>query len=125
MYPSGPQRQHHATLSVLGMLVIPIVSVSSAALLASPVESAGPVGVTQAIVATLAGSLIGLSILRLLHAATDFVSAAAAAAVGWITSDSVVSILGNSAIMPVAAPVAVATATHNRAISRRGPPHRL
>ncbi len=125
MHSAGTASLRKATLSVLAMLVIPIVSVSSAALLAGPVSSADPVSATRAAAAALAGSFIGLLLLRLVRAAASFLHVAASAAAQWIEAESsaVIARAGlASTVHLVAIPV---TSHHISAVSRRGPPQGL
>jgi len=125
MDPIDRASQRQATISVLGVLAIPLLSVSSAALVAGPVSSADPVGIAQALLATLAGSIIGLSVLRLMRAAAWFLHVAASAAAQWIEAESsaVIARVGlASTVHLVAIPV---TSHHISAVSRRGPPQGL
>jgi len=125
MTPADRTSQRHATLSVLGILAIPIASVSSAALIAGPVSSADPVGVVTGIVASLAGVFVGLVILRAVRATIEGVRAAAMAAVGRIDAWSV-AVYHAPSVRMAALPVSSPSASHiTGPAQRRGPPRGL
>jgi len=114
--------QRQATFSVLGVLAIPLLSVSSAALVAGPVSSADPVGIAQALLATLVGSFVGLSVLRLARAATWFIQAVALSATQWAKAESS-AVVAASGLTIVIAPAVIPSPSHHLdAVSRRGPP---
>jgi len=125
MNPTDRASQRQATVSVLGVLAIPLLSVSSAALVAGPVSSADPVGIAQALLATLVGSFVGLSVLRLARAATWFIHVAASAAAQWIEAESS-AVIARAGLAGTVHLVAIPVTSHHiSAVSRRGPPQGL
>ncbi len=122
MKPTDRASQRQATISVLGVLAIPLLSVSSAALVAGPVSSADPVGILQAVSATLVGSFVGLSILRVARAATWFIHAATLAATQWEPAESF-GVVAHPGLTIASATATIPSPSHHLgAVSRRGPP---
>jgi len=125
MSGSSRTNQRTATLSVLGILAVPILAVSSAALLAGPVSSVEPVHIGTAILATLLGAVVGLAALRVVSAAIGGVRTAAIAAATWFESDSFVSPPVHGSRFVVRLSTIPVTSHHVRSLPRRGPPSRL
>lgn len=125
MTPADRTSKRQATLSVLGILAIPLVSVSSAAVAAGPISTADPASMAAVVIATLLGALAGLVILRAVQLTIHAVHTAAVAVFDWAEGWSI-SAPQPPAVRLVALPVSRSTSTHlSGAIHRRGPPRDL
>ncbi len=114
-----------ATLSVLGVLAIPFLTVSSAALMAGPVSTADPVRLSTGLLAAIIGSAVGLSVLRIAQSALLGVRAVVAAAVDWIESASEIISLRPTTLFAVVPATRPVVAVHASSLGRRGPPSGL
>jgi hypothetical protein len=110
------------TGSVLGLLAIPLASVSTAALLGDVASSPDRLGLVWGLAATVVGIAMGLVAVGVTRAAAVAFGSVVAALVRW-------SSLGSGSVLvplPMPTPVAVVvvpvTAAHRASIRRRGPP---
>lgn len=121
----GQRSQRNATLSILGVLAIPFASVTAAALMAGPISDADPARMSTSLLAVVMGSVVGLSLLRVLRSAHLGIRSAVVAAVDWVESESDVHVLATTTpliVVPVARPI---IAVHASSLGRRGPPSGL
>ena len=118
----SPHVSRSVTGPVLGLLAIPLASVSTAVLLGDVASSPDRLGLVYGLVATVVGTAMGLVVVSVTRAAAAAVGSVVAALTRW-------SSVGSGSVpvplpMPTRAPVVVVpvTATHRASIRRRGPP---
>jgi hypothetical protein len=118
----APHVSRSVTGPVLGLLAIPLASVSTAVLLGDVASSPDRLGLVCGLVATVVGTAMGLVVVSVTRAGAVAFGSVAAALTRW-------SSLGSGSVlvplpMPIGAPVVVVpvTAAHRASIRRRGPP---
>ena len=120
--PCSADVSRSVTRSVVGLLAIPLASVSTAALLGDAASSSDPARLAMGVVALIMGTFVGLAIAGLARVTASGFCMVAAAIVAWDPRDSdwiVTPAASCFVFVPALAPI---RASRTAPIRRRGPP---
>lgn len=107
---------------IAALAAIPVLSVSAVALVSDIASGTDPARLWSGLVASAAGAVGGLLVVRLIRAVNAGLLSLSTAILRWFGSERSITVLGRAigpARRPVLAPV---TATAPGAVRRRGPP---